>query len=253
MLKREKKAQVTIFILIAILIVAGIIILFTLSRSPKTTLSIDSNDPKTIISTCATDSIKKSIQEMLINGGKISPEKTIMYGGKNYTYLCYNADYYKSCYNIYPMLELSIEEEIRKDTLQEINNCFNLLEDELKDQGFSVSSSNLDYQIDLIPGEVRTKINKKVSFSKDSVSNELSDFSFAVPSSLYDLVKVSRDIINSEAEFCNFEYNGYMLLYPEFDIKRLDVDSSKIYNVANRLTKENFRFAVRSCALPPGI
>jgi len=72
-------------------------------------------------------------------------------------------------------------------------------------------------------------------------------------SSLYDLVETSANIVNGESQFCNFEYVGYMILYPRFDIRKVDFEKSKIYWVMNRETGEEFRFAVRSCAFPPGI
>jgi len=69
----------------------------------------------------------------------------------------------------------------------------------------------------------------------------------------FDLVRVARVIVNSESQFCHFEYNGYMLLYPEYDIRRIDYQDSKIYRVIDRRTGSEFKFAVRSCAFAPGI
>ena len=59
--------------------------------------------------------------------------------------------------------------------------------------------------------------------------------------------------MNSEAQYCHFEYNGYMLLYPKYYIMRVDYDGSKVYRVIDRRSEEEFRFAVRSCAFAPGI
>ena len=68
-----------------------------------------------------------------------------------------------------------------------------------------------------------------------------------------ELVKISRDVVNSESKFCNFEYNGYMILYPDYNIKRMDYYGSKLYSVIDRKTNTEFKFAVRSCAYPPGM
>jgi len=67
------------------------------------------------------------------------------------------------------------------------------------------------------------------------------------------LVRIARDVVNSESQYCNFEYNGYMLLYPKYDIRRIDYSDSKIYRLIDRLSGDEFRFAVRSCAFAPGI
>jgi len=62
------------------------------------------------------------------------------------------------------------------------------------------------------------------------------------------------EIVNQEARFCYAEISGIMLAYPEFSISLTKTDDlSKIYVVENKKSKEVFRFAVRSCAIPPGL
>jgi len=107
--------------------------------------------------------------------------------------------------------------------------------------------------IDLLPGKVDIKLSKDVVIEREGSSQRFEDFGSSVPSSIYDLVRVARDIVNSETQYCNFEYNGYMLLYPQYDIRRIDYDGSKIYRVIDRRTGAEFKFAVRSCAFAPGI
>jgi hypothetical protein len=41
-----------------------------------------------------------------------------------------------------------------------------------------------------------------------------------------------------------------MLLFPEFNIRRIDFDGSKIYHVVDRSSGDTIKFAVRSCAFP---
>jgi len=88
---------------------------------------------------------------------------------------------------------------------------------------------------------------------KDGTVQNFENFDTSILSSIYDLVRVARDVVNSESQYCHFEYNGYMLLYPKYDIRRIDYDDSKIYRVIDRKSGEEFKFATRSCAMPPGI
>jgi len=44
-----------------------------------------------------------------------------------------------------------------------------------------------------------------------------------------------------------------MLLYPKWDIRRIDYDDSKMYRLIDRKSGAELKFAVRSCAFAPGI
>jgi hypothetical protein len=44
-----------------------------------------------------------------------------------------------------------------------------------------------------------------------------------------------------------------MMLYPEFEIEKFRTgESTTIYTIKQRKTGERFRFAIRSCVIPPG-
>ncbi|MCK4649907.1 hypothetical protein KAT36_01615 [Candidatus Pacearchaeota archaeon] len=248
----RKRGQVTIFIIVGIVIVVGIIAFAFLMRDvdigPKPDI-----DPKNIVRSCVNDLVKDSIDKMLMNGGEILPTRAISYEGAEWNYLCYQADFYQGCYNIHPMLEIQIEKEIEKDSLSGVQNCFDVMRQDLENRGFSVGGGATDYSIDLLPGYVDVKLEKRVEISKEGSSQVFDDFGFEVVSPIYDLVRVARLIVNDESQFCNFEYNGYMLLYPKYDIRRIDYRDSKIYRLIDRRSGDEFRFAIRSCAFAPGI
>ena len=75
-------------------------------------------------------------------------------------------------------------------------------------------------------------------------------------SPLFDLANIAREIVNQEAKYCNFEYLGFMLFYPRFNIDKKAVGSaettSKIYIIEDRATNKRLFIAIRSCAIPPG-
>ncbi|HLC52957.1 MAG TPA: hypothetical protein VJK03_00280, partial [Candidatus Nanoarchaeia archaeon] len=65
---------------------------------------------------------------------------------------------------------------------------------------------------------------------------------------------VAIEISSQEAKYCYFEYVGYMILHPEFDIQKTALsDSTKIYTIKDIRTEEVMRIATRSCAIPPGV
>ena len=246
------RAQVTVFIIVGVLIVVGIVAAVYFIGNFTTEAPSDLN-PRDIVDKCVKDVVRKSIDKILLGGGEIEPSQAIPYHGNNYNYLCYQADFYQGCYNIHPMLENQIEKEIVKDTRVGVQNCFDSMREDFENRGFNVNGGSTTYSVDLLPGYVAINLKKKIDISKDGVAQKFENFDTRVLSSIYDLVRVAREVVNSESQFCHFEYNGYMLLYPRYSIKKIDYEESKIYSILDRHSKEEFKFAVRSCAFPPGI
>lgn len=248
----QRRGQVTIFIIIAIIIVVGILgtIYFMGVKKIKAPTNIN---PKQSIQKCVRDVITKSVGKMMNNGGQQLPTQAIMYQGSKYNYLCYQADYYLSCYNLHPMLNSLIESEIRKDTIPGVQNCFNKMREDFEARGFRVSGGGAIYSIDLLPGEVKVNLYKNISLRHGDSSQSFDNFNTRILSPLYRLVQIARDIVNSESQYCNFEYNGYMLLHPDYNILRIDYRGVKIYKIIDRRTGAEFKFAIRSCVSAPGI
>jgi len=247
-----KKGQVTIFIIVGIVIVVGIIgsLLFMGGVDIETPFELG---PQVFIDKCVRDVVEVSVEKILRNGGEIFPSRAIAYQGEEWNYLCYQADYYQGCYNIHPMLEMQIEREIVTDTNRAVQDCFDTMREDFEDRGFDVSGGATEYSVDLLPGYVEIDLVKKIDVSKGESAQSFEDFGARLLSPIYELVQIARDVVNSESQFCHFEYNGYMLLYPKYDIRRIDYSDSKIYRLIDRRSGLEFRFAVRSCAFAPGI
>ena len=251
-MNRNKRGQVTIFIIVAIMIVVGIVAVFWLMGQRDVEPQVDLN-PKQFVQKCVRDAVENSVEKMLENGGQRIPTQAISYQGHEWNYLCYQADFYQSCYNLHPMLEFLIESEIREDTKDEIQTCFDSMRDDFESKGFDVSGGATTYSIDLIPGSVDINLEKRVDIVRGDSSQSFENFNTNILSPIYELMRIAREVVNSESQFCHFEYNGYMLLYPDYDIRRIDYSDSKIYRLIDRRTEAEFKFAVRSCAFAPGI
>jgi hypothetical protein len=210
-------------------------------------------NPKQFVQKCVRDAVENSVEKMLKNGGQRVPSQAIAYQGDEWNYLCYQADYYQSCYNLHPMLEFLIEGEIKEDTKDKVQGCFDAMRDDFESKGFDVSGGATMYSINLLPGSVKIYLNKRVDVVKGDSSQNFEDFNTEILSPIYELMRIAREVVNSESQFCHFEYNGYMLLYPGYEIRRVDYSDSKIYRLIDRRTGEEFKFAVRSCAFAPGI
>ncbi len=248
----KKGGQVTMFIILGIVIVTGIIAaLFFMGGN--TSIEPSDLNPKESVDKCVRDAVKESVETILSNGGVIIPKRAIMYQDEEWNYLCYQADYYQGCYNIHPMLEMEIEDEIVADTQGAVQDCFDSMREDFENRGFDVSGGAASYSVDVLPGAVEVSLKKKLHVTGEGSTQDFENFDTKIISPIYDLIRVARDVVNSESQYCHFEYNGYMLLYPEFDIRRVDYSDSKLYRLIDRRSGIEFKFAVRSCAFAPGI
>jgi hypothetical protein len=248
----NKKAQVTIFIIVGIVIVIGVLFAVYFVRGIK----VDSPSelgPKVFIDKCVQDVVEESVGKMLKNGGAINPSHAVSYHGDEYNYLCYNSNYYASCYNLYPMLKDRIEDEIYLDTKDSITECFNSMREDFELRGYDISGSETTYSIELLPGNIRVNLEKKFNVSKNGASQGFDNFNTGIPSSIYELVGITREILNTESVYCSFDASAYMYLYPKYNIEMTSYSNDKIYSVGNRLTEEKFRFAVRGCVPDPSL
>ncbi len=247
----NKRGQITLFIILAIIIVAGVIILFLfLNKSTDFFQGTPKIDPEQFPQKCARDAVSASIDKILLGGGRINPEKTILFNNEEFNYLCYQDMDLTPCINHYPMIKSIVEKEIKQDTEAAVRACFITLEQELEDKGYTVSSNFLDYNIELQPDLVSIKINANLEYNKGTESYSFDDFNTAVNSPLYDLLVVVRRIINDEAEDLYFEYDKYMLMYPGFNILRVSFDGSRIYRVIDRQSGKEFKFAIKGYLIP---
>lgn len=248
----NKKGQVTLFIMLAIMIVAAIVLAIYFMGGVDPESQTDLN-PKQFIQKCVRNAVEDSVELMLMNGGQRNPSQAITYLGEEWNYLCYQGDFYLPCYNLHPMLENLIESEIEADIDRDIQECFDSMEEDFGDKGYDVSGGKTSYSVDLLPGKVAINLDKKIDLVRGESSQTFRNFDLSVMSPIYELARIAREVVNSESQFCHFEYNGYMLLYPDYEIRRVDYSDSKIYRLIDRTTGAEFKFAVRSCAFAPGI
>lgn len=255
-MSNNRRGQVTLFIIVAIVLVAGIVsFMFIYLGRINVEQPIDVS-PQDFVRSCVGDLVENSISDALFGGGLISPDNYVFYNGEPYNYLCYTDEDYQGCYNRFPGLEFIVEEQIHDNTIVGVRDCFNLAIADLEDRGYLVSDSgesSMEYSVDLVPGEVKINLRRDIAVSRESSARNFREFDFSVMSIIYNLIEISRGIINDESQYCNYDYTQYMLLYSNYDITKIDFNSNKIYMVGDRRTGDVFRFAIRTCPFPAGL
>ena len=251
---RSKRAQIGIWVIIAICIVGVMALLFFLSKKP-TILPQNEFNAQSSIEKCVRDSIGEAVEKMIPQGGLILTGDYKSYMNINVTYLCEYKGYFKPCISQHAMLVNEEIKQIHDYIYPKIDLCFSNARDELQKRNYDVSlDPNMEINISLGSGNVYSFIQRKMSVSKNNQTESFNKFNIEFASPIYDLTNVAVDIASQEAKYCYFEYVGYNLLYPRFDISKFTFsDSTKIYIIKDNYSNKVMNIAVRGCAIPPGI
>jgi len=248
---KNKSGQITIFIILALIIITVIAMLFLVFKAPAPEI-IDEENPQAFIESCVKESVEEALDVLMPQGGDIIPKGSIFYNYVNITYLCYNANYYLPCVNQRPMLVEHIEGEITKYIEPRVSNCFNILENKLGDR-YTIESGEMQLQTKLIPNNIEINVNKDFKMSRENKVISFDNFKVNLVHPMYDITEIAMEIVNQEAQFCNFDILGFMIFYPRWNIEKFKTgDSNTIYSINDITTDKKFKFAVRSCALPGG-
>ncbi len=250
----NRKGQVALFVIIAIALVAVIALIFMVRKGPGLFAGSETN-PQAFIEQCTNKYVEEAVDIMLPQGGFLSPENYKLYKNIKVAYLCENRGFYQSCINQHPMFLNEIKGEILNYTFSRIDQCFSDLKKALENEKNSVQLGNMNIHVDLGSKKVYLDINRDIQITNNAGENrKFKDFKVKVVNPIYDLGNVAVEIAGQEAKFCYFDYVGYMLLYPSFDIKKVQLsDPVKIYTIKDLQSKKEMNIAIRSCAIPPGI
>lgn len=258
------KGQITIFVIVAILIVAIVGLFFLFRTGLLENLGIGGRGEANVnafLSSCIEEKTREGINEISLSGGKIENPLNVRFlfdedeRYYNISYLCYTSSNYIPCVNQNPVLIKTFGDEIKDYISDEMETCFNELKDSFEDQGFDVNpSSGLnDFDVELMPKKITIKTDSEFILTKNEETTTQKNFEIIISSRSYEILQVVQEIANQEAEFCNFNLDGFMLTYPKFKIEKWSLnDKGVIYTVRYIDTNEKFRFAVRSCFIPPG-
>ena len=254
-----KRAQVTIFIIVAILIVTAILLffLFLNNRNPINPLQPEPTNPDQYIQKCVKDEALKTIDILLRQGGYLHPTLYKTYNTYNVGYLCYTGLYYVPCTTQEPVLIKHLEDEISQGITLRVETCFEDLKSELGAKGYTVSLGSMQIKTQLLTNRAKIEVYRKIDLTKNEENKKIEQVNTIFNSPLYDLAIVAHEIASREAKVCNFDYVQYSWLHSEYKITKTSVgsglQSSRIYTIKDRNTGKTLNMAIRSCAIPAGL
>jgi hypothetical protein len=249
----NEKGQVTIFIIIALIVIALGILIYIYFPKVQTTLVISSENPATFIQECMEDEVEEIIGTISLQGGKLNPENSYLYENNKIDYLCYTNEDYIPCVVQQPMLKQSIENEIKNSIENQERSCFDLLKENFENKGYTVSLREGKTTVELLPKEISIIFEKRLVLTKGDTET-YDKLGVSIKNNLYELVSISNSILSMEIKYGDAETTIYMDYYHDLKVeKKKQTNGTTIYIITNRNTGNKFQFASRSVAWPPGI
>jgi len=256
----KNKGQVTLFVIVGVLLIMAIALFFLLrSGAIPSIVGGFEEDPQLFLENCIEPKISEGVNLLLKQGGHIDPllYKSFRFGEENYqniSYLCYTSKNYVPCVNQEPVLIKNLEDELHEYIGGNLESCFSDWEKNMKNQDYEVDLGGFNYSVALEPEQVIVEVDREITLNKKDESFQYQQFRTVLRDKLYDLAIISQEILSQEAEFCNFDHLGYMILYNDFEIEKFRTsDLDIIYTVIDKQSEETIRFAVRGCVVPPGV
>lgn len=258
----QKRGQMTVFIIVGVLVVSGIALFFLYRTNllPEIGGRQETN-VNAFLNSCLEEKTKEAVKELSLRGGDLNPSPYLKFMFtdegiyRSISYLCYTQNNFGPCVVQKPTILLDMQDGIKNYISDDFESCFQEMLSDFEKQGFDASSdSGLgNFEVKLMPKKILIQTDSEVTLTKSGETTMQKDFQAVVPSRIYEIVSLVQEIINAEAQFCHFDDTGFEIAYPEFKIEKFTVESGvRIYTLENKESGEKFRFAVKSCATPPG-
>ena len=251
-IKNSKRGQLTIFIIVAILVVTIVALLFAFPKL-RTSVGFEKPEsPENFIQTCLEDTIKENVELISLQGGSLEPSPSILYQDEKIQYLCYRNEDLKPCIIQIPFLREHIEDEIKKSIEEDVNFCFDSLKQNYDDKGYSTNLKTGETIVELLPDKIATTMNNEFTFSKADETQRRETFRVVFNNNLYELAAIAQNILDWETKFGGADCNIYMDLYKYLKCNKEPLtDDTTIYILTNTDQEFKFQFALRNNAIPP--
>ncbi len=244
----KKRGQVSIFIIVALVIVGIIVATFFF---PGINVFASDLNPSSFLRGCVEGEVEGTLEVLRNQGGYLNPESYVDYQGNRIQYLCFTSENYVPCVVQQPLLVKHVEKEIKGRVKPVATQCVDLLKKEYEKQGYEVRITPGDVNVSVVPGNIVVDFVSPMTITKESTQT-FEKFAISMESELYDLLSISMSIIEFEAVFGDSETSSYLQYYPDLRIDKTKRNGDTIYKLTNVVSEDEFTFASRSLVWPQG-
>ena len=108
-------------------------------------------------------------------------------------------------------------------------------------------------EVRVVPERVTVDFDVPLTATKGDETRQFSGFDVEVKSGMYELLMIATSIIDFESTYGDSETTLYLQYYPDLSIEKTKLsEGTSVYKLRNVVTGEEFVFASRSVAWPPG-
>lgn len=246
----DKKGQITVFIVIAVLVVAGVVLIFLLTPDLRDSIGLGGKDsPEDFVRSCIEDTFRQDIKTVSLQGGSMNPEPSYRFDGKQLQYLCYTNEDYSLCKTQIPFIRDNLENELENSLRGDVSSCLDSLEENYADSSLRKGG----VEVELLPDNIVLTVNSTFSYDKDGSTRRYDEFKVVENSKLYLLSSISQSILEWEATYGEADTTTYMNLYRDVVVRKKEqTRGTRVYVLDHDETDDKFQFASRSLVFPPG-
>ena len=257
-MKLDTKAQVTIWVVVGIFLVASILLFFFIEQRaniPRVGEASGVFEVESFMQGCVRQSVSDAVSIMLPQGGFLSPNHSAYFNNTEIEYLCYNQGSYEPCIHQHPMLLNEMKREIATYVTPKVEECFDEMRREFERRGSDIELGDTqNIAVSFAQDKIFLDVTRGVSISAPTGNESFDSIHLEVASPAYNLASIAVEITAQESEFCYFEANGYGILYPRYEINKYSMSApTRIYTIKDRKSGEIMNIAIRGCAIPPGV
>ena len=197
-LSENRRGQVTIFIIIAIVLITAVSLYFIFRDKITVGNSTSETDPiYNYMISCLEKTSNEGISYLAAHGGyyNLPGILSLNYLGRDINYYYLNSKIYT------PSIE-RVESELENYLFDKLNVCLDF--EEFENQGFEINKGDLVISANIKENEIDIDLNYPITIRKGETTERLKEFEVKIESNIEKLLFVSEEIVNSYSETPGF-------------------------------------------------
>ena len=249
----SKRGQVTVFIIIALVIVGVVVLIYFLFSDELRGGGFDSNNPNHVLDDCLGEFADGQADLIASRGGSLNPENYFTFRGGKIRYLCYTREDYHRCLVQEPFLRSRFETELKNAVSEKADQCLDGLEEVFQRKGYETNLEGGDVNVELRPERINVSFDGTLTLTRGEDVRRYENLHVLLNNNVYELLFIANSIVDWEASYGDAEVTVYMTYYRNLKVEKWkQSDGTSVYTLTDRNGGKTFRFASRSIAWPPG-
>ena len=249
---KNKRGQLTIWIIVAILLVAIIFLLLFVYNPFKINFTRDEipQKPEVFISDCISDEVLETVDLLSRKGGYLEdPNIFVPYNNFKVGYLCYTNQPYTICSNQQPFLDKFIEQELKTEFKQTnlINSCLSSYKTTVEKLGYQINTcNNPDFNVTIENDRIIFPFKCNIEMSKEDKSFRYQEIKPEVKTKLSNFIGIANKIVEQEIKNGDFDLLLGQMYLTDIELGRTRAGNTKLYILHESNTENYFIFGIKN-------